>query len=431
MTINKIDLESKPFTAMNKEEVRTYQGNQLHSLVKRVALNSSFYQDKFHSLGLEPDDIQSLDDITKLPFTEKQDLREGYPLKYMAVPESEVVRIHSSSGTTGKPVIIPYTKNDVDTFTEMMRRTMETVGVHSMDRVQITPGYGLWTAGIGFQAGVEKLGALAIPTGPGNTNKQLQMMQDLKSTVLIGTSSYGLLLAEEIKRREIMDQTSLRMGIFGSERWGDKMRFRIEAILGIETFDIYGLTEIYGPGIAIDCPEHQGLHYWNDYLIFEIIDPQTGQPLPVGEKGELVITTLTKEGLPLIRYRTHDLTCLLPDPCPCGSPYPLIDRVMGRSDDMVKIKGVNIYPGQIDHFIKQINGLSSEYQLVLKRLAGKDQLLLRVEGEEDYNFESLKQEAIQQFKSQIGIIIDIEIVPIGMLPRTEKKSKRILDYREQ
>jgi phenylacetate-CoA ligase len=398
-------------------------------LVERLYLKSPYYRKKLAEAGISPGDIRCIEDLNGVPFTDKESLRDAYPLQMMAVDEEEVVRIHSSSGTTGKPVIIPYTKRDVDTWAEMFSRCYETVGVGKKDRVQVTPGYGLWTAGIGFQAGVERLGAMAIPTGPGNTEKQLEMMMDLKTTVLCATSSYALLLAEEVHRRGLKDQINLKIGIFGSERWGEKMRAKIEQYLGIDTYDIYGLTEIYGPGIAIDCPAHRGMHYWSDYLLFEIIDPVTGKQLPVGEQGELVITTLTKEGMPLLRYRTHDITRIIPYPCPCGSPYPMIDRVLGRTDDMIKIKGVNIYPGQIDHVLRITPGLSSEYQIHLARKQGKDVMTVKVEGEEGSNFTIAGEQLRKNIKAKIGISVNVEIVPLGALGRSEKKSKRVFDTR--
>ncbi|MHB8918101.1 MAG: phenylacetate--CoA ligase family protein, partial [Desulfocucumaceae bacterium] len=380
--------------------------------------------------GVDPLSVRTLDDLSRLPFTTKSELRTGYPLGLMAVPEEQVVRIHSSSGTTGKPVVVPYTALDVSAWADMMARCLYTAGVTRLDRVQVTPGYGLWTAGIGFQAGVERLGAMTIPTGPGNTEKQIEMMLDLGATVLIGTSSYGLLLAEEIEKRGLRDRIKLRLGIFGSERWGDKTRSRIEDLLGIETFDIYGLTEVYGPGIAIDCPRHRGLHYWYDHLLFEIIDPATGQQLPPGQEGELVVTTLTKEGMPLLRYRTHDISAIIAGRCPCGSPYPMIRRVLGRTDDMIKIKGVNIYPGQVDHVLQATQGASGEYQIVLTRDQGKDSMLLRVEANPDHPCDQVAGLCRKNIKSLIGITADVEVVPRGSLPRSEKKSKRVYDYRE-
>ncbi|MDR1905410.1 MAG: AMP-binding protein, partial [Clostridiales bacterium] len=291
--------------------------------VVKHAKNGEFYKRYFKDI--DPENIKTREDFLRLPFTEKNDLRDAYPLGLQAVGDEKVVRIHSSSGTTGTPVIIPYTKNDVKDWSEMFKRCYETAGVTNLDRVHITPGYGLWTAGIGFQAGAEALGAMAIPMGPGNTDKQLKMMEDMKSTVLCATSSYALLLAEEIEKRGIKDKIFLKKGIIGSERWGEKMRKRIAGELGVELYDIYGLTEIYGPGIGISCKYECGIHMWTDYFYYEIIDPKTGQNVEEGEIGELVITTLKKEGAPLIRYRTHDLTREISGECGCGSQYPRID----------------------------------------------------------------------------------------------------------
>ncbi len=382
--------------------------------------------------GIEPEDIRTQEDFEKLPFSEKSDLREAYPLGLAAVPEEEIVRIHSSSGTTGTPVIIPYTKKDVEDWAELFSRCYRIAGITNRDRIQITPGYGLWTAGIGFQLGAEKLGAMTVPMGPGNTDKQLQFMQDMRSTVLCATSSYALLLAEEIAKRGIRDKICLKKGVIGSERWGDKMRARIAAELGVELFDIYGLTEIYGPGIAINCEYHTGMHYFDDYLYFEIIDPKTGKVLPDGELGELVITTLRKEGAPLIRYRTHDLTRIVPDtvPCPCGSTLPRIDVILGRTDDMVKVKGVNIFPGQIDEILKNLEGASSEYQVFIDHENGRDRMTVFVETplakEDRPRFEYELKEA---FKTRINVGIIPKAVDIGELPRSEKKSTRVFDYR--
>ncbi|CCO09077.1 Phenylacetate-coenzyme A ligase [Desulforamulus hydrothermalis Lam5 = DSM 18033] len=406
------------------------QEKQLARLIQRVYEKSPFYRRKLDEAGIKPEQIQTIQDFARVPFTTKSELRAGYPLGLQAVPDEEVVRIHSSSGTTGKPIIVPYTAGDVNIWADMMARCLAAAGVTRRDRVQVTPGYGLWTAGIGFQAGVERLGAMAIPTGPGNTDKQLEMMEDLQTTVLIGTSSYGLLLAEEIHRRGIKERLALRKGIFGSERWGDQMRQRIEELLNIETYDIYGLTEIYGPGIAIDCSRHNGLHFWADHLLFEIIEPTTGEQLPPGRQGELVITTLTKEGMPLLRYRTHDITRLRLESCDCGSPFPMIDRVLGRTDDMVKIKGVNIYPGQIDHVLKLSPGAGSEYQMILTRSAGKDHLLIKVEVRDGFDHLQVSEECRRNIKSRIGIQCEVAPVAYGSLPRSEKKSKRVFDLRE-
>jgi len=411
--------------------MRREKFDEIKGLLTRVAETSPFYREKFRKCGMSVRDIKTLEDFRKIPFTTKEQLRDAYPLGLQAVPDEKVVRIHSSSGTTGKPVIIPYTQKDVDNWAIMMARCFKLAGVTALDRVQITPGYGLWTAGIGFQAGVEKLGAMAIPMGPGNTDKQIQMMIDLKSTVITATSSYALLLAEEVARRGIGSSIKLRKGIIGSERWGEKMRSRIKNELGIEIYDIYGLTEIYGPGISIDCECHEGLHYWDDYLYFEIINPESGEVLPEGEYGELVITTLKKEGAPLIRYRTRDITRLIPGECKCGLSYPRHDAIMGRTDDMVKVKGVNIYPGQIDELLKEIDGCSSEYQVIVEHKDGKDVMTLKVEVESGTEYENMKYKIKDYFKKRIGITISPEPVSIGELPRSEKKSKRIIDYRYQ
>jgi phenylacetate-CoA ligase len=403
------------------------------SLLKYISENSPFYRHKFSKENVKIEFIKSLEDIRILPFTYKEELRDAYPLGLQAAPEEKVVRIHSSSGTTGKPIIIPYTQKDVDLWIDLMKRCYMLAGLTNKDRIQITPGYGLWTAGIGFQLGAEKLGAMAVPMGPGNTEKQLQMLMDLRCTAITSTSSYALLLAEEIKRRGIRDKIHLKKGIIGSERWSKKMRARIEEELGLESFDIYGLTEIYGPGIAQECRLHDGLHYWSDLLYFEIIDPITGEILPDGELGELVVTTLSKEGAPLLRYRTRDLTRFIHGQCACGCPFPRIDRILGRTDDMIKIKGVNIYPGQIEDLIHKVEGVSSEYQVLLSRECGKESMLFRVEVENAHDpcFRQTREKDIKKaFHDLIGISVDVECLNIGDLPRSEKKSKRVIDTRD-
>ncbi|MDR0382236.1 MAG: phenylacetate--CoA ligase [Oscillospiraceae bacterium] len=393
------------------------------------ALEGDFYRTRFR--GVIPDDIRTRADFEKLPFTEKEDLRDAYPLGLLAVPDEAVVRIHSSSGTTGTPVIIPYTQKDVDDWSLMFRRCYETAGITNKDRIHITPGYGLWTAGIGFQLGAELLGAMAIPMGPGNTDKQIQMMMDMKSTVLGATSSYALLLAEEIERRGVRDRIHLKKGVIGSERWGEKMRRRIASELGVELYDIYGLTEIYGPGIGMSCRHECGMHMWTDFLYYEIIDPKTGLPVPEGEVGEIVITTLQKEGAPLIRYRTHDLTRDLPGPCACGLDFPRIDTLIGRSDDMVKVKGSLIYPSTVDTLLAQVDGVSSEYQIMIDHLNGKDILTLFFETplEDRDTRKALEKTVEADFKKMIGIVPKAKAVGLGELPRSEKKSTRIFDNR--
>jgi len=401
--------------------------SQCFAQVRRVAKRSPMYIEKFKDIPV--DTMMTKDQFETLPFTTKQDLRDAYPMGMQCVPNEQIVRVHSSSGTTGIPVIIPYSSQDIEDWAVMMERCYQFAGVTKEDRVQITPGFGLWTAGLGFQAGAERLGAMVIPTGSGNTDRQLQLMRDLQSSVLIGTSSYGLLIAEEVDRREMRNEIKLKKGIFGSERWGDKVRERIYRTLGIEFFDIYGLTEIYGPGIAIDCSEHTGMHYFNDFIYCEIIDPATGRVLPEGEQGEIVITTFRKEAAPLIRYRTHDISRIIPGTCPCGSPYPRLDRIVGRSDDMIKVKGTNIYPAQVEEILKSIDGFSSEYRIILDNEDLRYRMIVHAEAFEGTDAEELGRELERACKSGLGIKVIPEVLKIGDLPRSEKKTKRVIDNR--
>ncbi len=407
------------------------QLSQVDAQIKRLVKTDSYYGKKYRELGIT--DVTSQEAFEELPFSSKDDLRNAYPLGIQAVPDEEVVRIHSSSGTTGKPVIIPYTAKDVDDWAIMFARCYETAGVTKKDRVHITPGYGLWTAGIGFQAGAEKLGAMVIPMGPGNTDKQLQMMMDLKSTVLTATSSYALLLAEEIDKRGLKDKIYLKKGVFGSERWSEKKRKYIKEKLGIELYDIYGLTEIYGPGIGISCDAQNGMHYWDDYVYIEIIDPKTGKTLPDGEEGEIVITTLVKEGAPLIRFRTHDISRIIPGECPCGRKHPRLDIIKGRSDDMFKVHGVNMFPSQVEELLALVDGVPSEYTINIAHdePANKDIMLVTVEAEGRVDFEQTGRQIRDLFKSRIGVTPKITVVPVGTLPRSEKKTQRVIDHREQ
>lgn len=407
------------------------QLSQVDAQIKRLVKTDSYYGKKYRELGIT--DVTSQEAFEELPFSSKDDLRNAYPLGIQAVPDEEVVRIHSSSGTTGKPVIIPYTAKDVDDWAIMFARCYETAGVTKKDRVHITPGYGLWTAGIGFQAGAEKLGAMVIPMGPGNTDKQLQMMIDLESTVLTATSSYALLLAEEIDKRGLKDKIHLKKGVFGSERWSEKKREYIKEKLGIELYDIYGLTEIYGPGIGISCDAQNGMHYWDDYVYIEIIDPKTGKTLPGGEEGEIVITTLVKEGAPLIRFRTHDISRIIPGECPCGRKHPRLDIIKGRSDDMFKVHGVNMFPSQVEELLALVDGVPSEYTINIAHdePANKDIMLVTVEAEGRVDFEQTGCQIRDLFKSRIGVTPKITVVPVGTLPRSEKKTQRVIDHREQ
>lgn len=397
------------------------QRSQIHTQIQRLVKTDSYYGKIYRELGIQG--IQSQKDFEALPFSSKDDLRNAYPLGIQAVPDEEVVRIHSSSGTTGKPVIIPYTAKDIEDWAVMFARCYETAGITSTDRIQITPGYGLWTAGIGFQTGCEKLGAMAIPMGPGNTDKQLQMMIDLKSTVITATSSYALLLAEEINKRGLKKQIHLKKGVIGSERWSEKMRKYIREELGIELYDIYGLTEIYGPGIGINCEKESGIHYWDDYIYIEIIDPKTGKPVPDGEEGEIVITTLVKEGAPLIRFRTHDISRIIPEKCSCGSSYPRIDMIRGRSDDMFKVRGVNMFPSQIEDLLQNVDGVASEYTVTLAHddEKNRDIMILTVEAEGRVSFETTALKIKELFKSRIGVTPKVTVVPIKTLPRSEKR----------
>ncbi|MBQ9504842.1 MAG: phenylacetate--CoA ligase [Lachnospiraceae bacterium] len=398
--------------------------------IKRIIASGNYYSEVYKKAGISG--VSSPEDFERIPFTDKADLRNAYPLGIQAVPDSEVVRIHSSSGTTGKPVIIPYTAKDVDDWAEMFKRCYEIAGITKKDRIHITPGYGLWTAGIGFQAGCEKLGAMAIPMGPGNTDKQIQMMIDLESTVLCATSSYALLLAEEINKRGIKDKIKLKKGVIGSERWSEAKRKYIAQELGIELYDIYGLTEIYGPGIGVNCPGETGMHIFDDYLYTEIIDPVTGEVLPDGEPGEIVITTLVKEGAPLIRFRTHDLSRLIPGECSCGRKYPRLDTISGRSDDMFKVHGVNMFPSQVEQLLGMVDGISSEYKIDIAHdeSINRDIIMITAEAEGRVDFARAGEEIKRLFKSRMNVTPKVAVVSLNTLPRSEKKTQRVFDHRE-
>ena len=408
-------------------EISDKQLELVNRQIERLRRSGNFYGRRLKEAGVTG--VATAEDFHSLPFSEKADLREAYPLGLSAVPQEEIVRIHSSSGTTGTPVIIPYTKKDVEDWAIQFARCYEYAGITPEDRIHITPGYGLWTAGIGFQAGAERLGAMAIPMGPGNTDKQLQFMVDMKSTVLCATSSYALLLAEEIERRGIRDQISLKTGVIGSERWGEKMRRRIKDELGISLYDIYGLTEVYGPGIGISCKYDCGMHVWDDFVYVEVIDPETGKNVPDGEWGEIVLTTLVKEGAPLIRFRTHDLSRIIPGKCPCGSHHPRIDAIAGRSDDMMKIKGVNVFPKQIEEVLQTFPELSSEFQIRISHLDGRDTMRIYVETNGSVDWEDLRMRVARRVKHAIGFTPLVKIVELGVLPRSEKKTRRVFDER--
>ena len=415
-----------------KKTVMQMSPQQLDMITKELSTlkeRSPFYAKKFD--GIDLGDVKTQADFEKLPFSEKADLREAYPLGLAAVPQEKIVRIHSSSGTTGTPVIIPYTAKDVEDWAIQFARCYEYAGVTPADRVQITPGYGLWTAGIGFQAGCERLGAMAIPMGPGNTEKQLQFMVDMETTVFTATASYALLIAEEVEKRGIKDQLKLKKLITGSERSGEKIRQRIIDALGVEYYDIYGLTEVYGPGIGINCQHGHGMHVWSDFVYLEIINPETGEVLPDGEWGEIVLTTLQKEGAPLIRFRTHDLSRILPGECACGhNEHPRLDTLTGRSDDMMKIHGVNVFPAQIEEVLKEFPELSSEYQIRISHLDGRDTMRVYVEASGSVDWSKASKAVAGRMKSKIGFTPLVKIVELGFLPRSEKKTKRVYDERD-
>lgn len=422
-------------SATIRSELLDLQLEGLKWTVSHAYNGSPTYRNKFEQSGIRPEDIQTLDDLQMLPFTTTNDLQEGYPFPLLSVPFDQVVRIHASSGTTGKRKVLCYTKKDIDDWTHFFARCLEMADMNREDRVQIAVGYGVWTAGIGFQTACEAFGAMAIPTGPGNMDMQCQFLVDMQTTVMCCTASMGLLLAEEVHRRGIRDQLNLKKMILGSERAGDAMRKHIRERLGIEhIFDIPGMTELYGPGTGLDCIHHQGIHYWADYYILEILDPDTLKPVPEGETGEMVVTTLRKQAVPLIRYRTRDLTRLIPGTCPCGSILPRHDRILGRSDDMIIFRAVNIYPGQIDHILSGLRGIGSEFQIILERRDdGKDYMTLKVEraqGAESGKDTALTQQIAEEIKKQILVSADIEIVDYGRLPRSERKSKRIFDNRD-
>jgi len=434
--LEKPDMREQTFMPPFKtvEELQAHQLQGLKWTVRHAYEGSSFYRAHLEAAGVTPDDIRSLDDLKKLPLTSGDDLRDGYPFPFRAVPFLQIVRIHASSGTTGKRKILGYTQKDIDDWAHFFARAYEMAGVTPLDRVQIAVGYGVWTAGAGFQAGVEKLGAMAVPVGPGNVDMHCEFLVDIQSTVLCCTASMGLLMAEEVHKRGIADKINLKKIIYGSERSSVSMRRKISELFGgVELFDIPGMTELYGPGTGIECPDHDCIHYWGDYYILEILDPETLQPVPDGEWGEMVVTTLTKEAAPLIRYRTRDITRIIPGPCTCGSILPRHSRIRGRTDDMFKFRAVNIYPSNIDKLLSEVPGLGSEYQIHLTRdPGGRDHMLLKVErgeGVEPGRADELGREIIYTIKHKLLVTPEVEVVEYGALPRTDRKSQRVFDTR--
>ncbi|WP_299981972.1 phenylacetate--CoA ligase family protein [Desulfobacula sp.] len=418
----------------DQEQLYEHQLEGLKWTLSHAYKGSPFYRKHLEATGVIPEDIKSLDDLSNLPFTSGNDLKEGYPLPLLSVPEKDVVRIHASSGTTGKRKILSYTQNDLDEWFDMFARCYKIAGLTCEDRVQIAVGYGVWTAGMGFQLGCERLGAMAIPVGPGNIDMQCQFLVDLQSTVFCCTASMALLMAEEINKRGIKDQINLKKIILGSERCSSAMWAKIKELMGLEDmFDITGMTELYGPGTGLDCPKHEGIHYWADKYILEILNPDTLKPVEDGEIGEMVVTTLCKEAVPLIRYRTRDLTRKISNLCSCGNILPMHDKIMGRSDDMIILRGVNIYPGQIDEVLSSIPDVGSEYQLHLERKDdGKDYMTIKVEsrqGIDSVNTQDTTTKIKKMIKSKVMVSCDAHICAYGELPRYAGKAQRIFDNR--
>ncbi|OGP75866.1 MAG: phenylacetate--CoA ligase [Deltaproteobacteria bacterium RBG_16_64_85] len=415
-------------------ELPALQLTGLQWTVSHAWKNSPFYRRKFQEAGVTPGEIRSLQDLSRLPFTTGEDLRDGYPIPLLSVEPGEIVRIHSSSGTTGKRKILCYTQKDIDDWLHMFARCYEMAGLTREDRVQICVGYGLWTAGAGFQLGAEKFGAMTIPSGPGNLDLQCTFLLDLQTTVLCCTASMGLLLAEEVHARGIRGRLKLKKVILGAERISDAMIATIKDLLGVkEVYDIPGLTELYGPGTGLSCHREAGIHYWADYYILELLHPGTLQPVAPGEIGEMVFTTLGKEAAPLLRYRSRDLTRFIDGTCPCGCILPRHDRILGRSDDMVVFRGVNIYPGQVDEVLSKIDGAGSEYQVVFERREdGKDHMTVKAERAAhlgDNMDAPLARAVAGEIKHNLMVSCSVEIVPYGTLPRSERKTRRIFDNR--
>ena len=424
---------------MSRTELEKLQLKRLKTKLKEVYDKVPFYRRAFKEKGVAPEDIKTLADITKLPFTSKLDFRDNYPFGLTAVPLQQVVRIHSSSGTTGKPIIAPYTQGDIDTWAEVMARTLATAGVRKDDILQNAYGYGLFTGGLGFHYGAERLGAMVIPAGTGNTKRQLLMIQDLGTTVITCTPSYAIILHETAKEMGLdFRETKLRLGVCGAEPWSEQMRNDIESRMGISAINIYGLTEVIGPGVSVECEHKCGMHIWEDHFLAEVINPQTGEHMPPGQLGELVFTTLTKEAQPVIRFRTRDLVSLTADTCKCGRTMVRMSRVMGRSDDMLVVRGVNVFPSQIESVLLEVEGVEPQYLIVVDRQHGfkADDLEIWVEVSEDvFSDEIGKMEALEkklraELESVLSISPRIKLVEPRTIARTEGKAKRVVDRSE-
>jgi len=422
---------------MSREDLEQLQLERLQSTLNRVGTRVPFYRRKFEELRINYDNFRSLDDLRRLPFTCKQDLRDNYPFGLFAVPQREVVRIHSSSGTTGLATVVGYTGNDLKNWSNLVARILTAAGVTKDDMIQIAFGYGLFTGGFGLHYGAERIGASVIPISAGNTKRQIQIMQDFKTTALVCTPSYALIIADTMMDMGINPSgLSLRVGLFGAEPWSEAMRKEINDKLGIIATDNYGLSEVMGPGVAGECQECNGLHINEDHFLLEVIDPVTLEPVKPGETGELVVTTLTKEAFPMIRYRTRDLTRLLPGPCACGRTFARMQRIMGRSDDMLIIKGVNVFPVQIEKVLFEIEGTEPHYQIIVERENHSDKVTVLVEVVEAIFFDVMKkQRAMVDFikarlASELGISVDVKLVEEKTLERTEGKSTRVIDKRK-
>ncbi len=423
---------------MPRDELEQLQLERLQSTVNRMYRNVKFYRNRFDEAGIMPGDILSHADLGKVPFTTKEDLRENYPYGMFGVPLREVVRIHSSTGTTGKPTVVGYTQNDIDTWSELVARFMTAGGVTRDDVVQITFGYGLFTGGFGLHYGAERIGASVIPISSGNTRRQLMIMEDYRTTVLVCTPSYALYLAEALEENGINgDRLSLKYGLFGSEPWSERMRDEIEERMGIIATDNYGLSEVMGPGVAGECLEKSGLHVNEDHLIPEIIDPDSEEVLPMGERGELVITTITREAMPLIRYRTRDLTRLYLDDCECGRTLVKMEKVSGRTDDMFIVRGVNVYPSQVEKVLFGFEGITPHYQILLTREGALDKMEVLVEVNESLFFDEMKkqrafvEEIKEGLRGELGIKVSLKLVEPRTLERFKGKAERVLDNREE
>jgi len=423
---------------MPPRELRALQSQRLSEVVRRAYENVPAYRKKLDEAGLGPRDIRSIADLAKLPFTTKDDLRDNYPFGLFAVPMDKVVRIHASSGTTGKHTVVGYTREDIELWAQVIARTLAAGGTRPGDVAQISYGYGLFTGGLGLHYGAEKIGAAVIPTSGGQTKRQIQIMQDFGSTVLCCTPSYALVIAETGMEAGVdFSQLPIRAGFLGAEPWSEAMRREVEAKMGILALDIYGLSEIIGPGVSYECPEKVGLHVCEDHFYPEVIDPETGEVLPAGKAGEIVFTTLTKQALPLLRYRTRDLTTLYEEPCRCGRTHRRMDHVRGRSDDMLIIRGVNVFPSQIEHVLMGIEGTSAHYLLVVDRKPGRlDELEVWVEVSQEKFSDEVKQlEALQQrvqaeIESALGLTVRAKLVEPKTIARSEGKAKRVIDRRD-